>query len=121
MFRFALKSLAVGLLILLSGCREPASNAPSSLGSTGISVTLRGPDEKNHYRYVITDGNGVRLERFLGPSSVSNEVYPEIKEEGEGRFRVTWGSGIAAAYTLIDTKNRKVISDTNLANSEQAF
>ena len=123
MFRSLSRILAVVLTLFVIGCREGTS-APitqTHLGSTGVTVTLLAPDEKGHYRYYVSDQIGSRLDRFLGPAQVASSVQPQVTDEGSGRYRVTWGAGVGAAYSLIDTKHRKVISDTNQANHEQQF
>ena len=111
----------VSAFFMVSCVEESTRSTVTRLGSTGITVALLGPDEKHHYHYCVSDGAGVRLDRFLGPAQVSIPTQPQITDEGLGRFRVTWGSGKGAAFTLIDTKLRKVISDTNQSNREQPF
>lgn len=113
--------LAAVLALFVAGCDSDPSHSTQTLGSTGVTLTLLGPDAKHHYRYVVSDVSGPPLERFLGPAQVSDSTQPQISDEGSGRFRVTWGSGTGAAYTLIDTKLKRVISDTNQANNEQPF
>jgi hypothetical protein len=114
--------LSVALVLLVQGCVQDSKQFTTiDLGSTGITVTLLGPDEKRHYRYRVSDGTGARLDRFLGPAQVSSPTQAQITDEGSGRFRVAWGSGTGAAFALIDTKLRRVISDTNQANHEQPF
>jgi hypothetical protein len=115
-----LRMLAFSVLLLVVGCKEKPL-AQSALGSTGITVTLHAPNEKGHYRYSISNQSGALLHRFLGPAMTPNPAQPHVTPEASGWYRVTWGSGAHAGYTLIDTKQRKVISDSNQANSEQSF
>lgn len=103
---------------MLMGCGDNASDpiTQTELPGTGFTVWLHGPDSKGHHRYSVSDNSSVLIDRFLGPAQVSRPPKAELFDEGSGRFRIEWGSGRGAAYTVIDSTNRKIVEDTNGAN-----
>ena len=103
-------------MMLVCGCAAVTSSPPvvTRIPRTDIVVSLHGPDAKGHYRYSVADGSKILIERFLGPVVISKSESPEVIDQGAGRYRIDWGPGAA---TVIDTANREIISDSNLANS----
>lgn len=112
------------LVALISGCGSGNSDpaAQTELPDTPFIVSLYGPDSKGHYHYTVADRSSVLIDRFLGPAQVNKPSKSNIFDEGQGRYRITWGPGRGEAFTLIDTETRRIVVDTNSANpSNQSF
>ena len=110
--------LVPGLCAMLMGCGGGTSDpiTQTTIPRTDFVVTLLGPDSKGHYRYSVSDRSSVLIDRFLGPAQINNPPKADLIDEGSGRYRISWGSGSGAAYTVIDCKQRSVVEDTNHAN-----
>jgi hypothetical protein len=120
MFASQSRTFPIGFLLvaLTSGCGDRLSRpvAKTDIPNSPFKVSLYGPDSKRHYHYTVSDQSSVLIDRFIGPAQVSQPVDSVIVHEGAGRYRTTWGSGVGAAFTLIDTAERRIIMDTNQAN-----
>ena len=114
------RTFPIGFLLvaLASGCGDRASRpvAQTDIPNTPFKVSLYGPDSKRHYHYTVSDQSSVLIDRFLGPAQVSEPVKSGIVHEGAARYRISWGSGVGAAFTLIDTAERRIVVDTNQAS-----
>lgn len=55
--------------------------------------------------------------RTLGPLNINVETVPTLEKENEGVYRITWGTGPSAPFTVIDVKHRKYIEDSNPDNA----
>ncbi len=102
------------------GTSDPITQTEIPL--TEFIVRLYGPDSKGHYHYSVSDRSSVLMDRFLGPAQIGSPPKANLVDEGSGRFRIEWGLGDGAAYTIIDSRNRCIVEDTNHANPlKQSF
>jgi len=110
--------LACCLCAVLMGCSGGTSDpiTQTEIPRTDFVVRLYGADSKGHYHYSVSDRSSVLIDRFLGPAQVSSPPKADLIDEGSGRYRIRWSSGDGAAYTVIDSKRRSVVEDTNQAN-----
>ena len=109
---------------MLMGCNGGTSDpiTQTEIPSTDFVVRLYGPDPKGHYHYSVSDRSSVLIDRFLGPAQVGTPPKAKLVDEGSGRYRIEWGLGSAAAYTIIDSTHRSIVKDTNQANpASQSF
>lgn len=115
---------ALGLLMLLLIFRPPGDEGISPISEVNLpdsefSVCLYGPDDEGNYDYIVYRDNFRRsfVSRSLGPVDVDQSALPTIKEEAEGIYRITWGSGPRAAFTVLDVSHKTYIEDANPENA----
>ena len=112
------------LSAILMGCSGGTSHpiTQTEIPRTDFVVRLYGPDSKGHYHYSLSDRSSVLIDRFLGPAQVGSPPKADLIDEGSERYRIRWGSGSGTAYTVIDSKHRSIVEDTNQANpANQTF
>lgn len=78
-----------------------------------------GPAPEETYFYILfADAPYQRYQsRTLGPLNINVETVPSVEKEDEGVYRITWGTGPNAPFTVIDVKHRKYIEDSNPDNA----
>jgi hypothetical protein len=106
------------------GCSGSSSDpiTQTKIPRSEFIVRLHGPDSKGHYHYSVSDRSSVLIDRFLGPAQVGTPPKANLVDEGSGRYKIEWGSGSGVAYTVIDSKHRSIVEDTNRANlANQSF
>ena len=115
---------ALALLFLLLIFRPPGDEGISPISKVNLpdsefSVCLYGPDDEGNYHYTVFRDNFRRrfVSRSLGPVDVDQSALPTIKEEAEGIYRITWGSGPGAAFTVLDVSHKTYIEDANPENT----
>ena len=89
------------------------------LPNSRYSVTLNGPvSEDHHYFYnIFAEKPFKRYGSYsLGLSHVDEAAEPVVQELAPEVFRIDWGTGPNAAYTILDLKHGRMVEDSNPEN-----
>lgn len=115
---------ALVLLFLLLIFHPPGDEGISPISEVNLpdsefSVCLYGPDDEGNYDYTVFRDNFRRsfVSRSLGPVDVDQPDAPTVKEVSEGVYRITWGSGPQAAFTVLDVSHKTYLEDANPENA----
>ena len=105
-------------LLFLFCCLGNPGSSPITVteipGGT-TDVLLHGPDTKGSYACIVMY-RGTWTPRDLGPLQPSQTTPATLEDLGNGIFRVRWGNAQPGPYMIIDTKNERIIEDSNKAN-----
>jgi hypothetical protein len=85
------------------------------LPGTPFTVNLGGPDTKGNYGSHIWSGRNFTY-RPLGRLRPDQTAPVALDDLGGGVFRVRWGNLADGPYAVIDTRNQRIIEDSNEAN-----
>lgn len=93
----------------------PRINIPDSR----YYLYLYGPTPQETYIYgLFADAPFQRYQpRTLGPLNINVETVPAVEKADEGVYRITWGTGPQAPFTVIDVKHGKYVEDSHPDNA----
>jgi hypothetical protein len=85
------------------------------------SVSVFGPDESGEFHYTIwtidTKLAFAHVSRSLGSAPVDPIAEPIVVDNGNGIYRVQWGTKSDSAFVTIDSRDDVIVDDSNAANS----
>jgi hypothetical protein len=109
---------ALCFLLLLSalGCRTETHVQTITIPDSNYRLDLVGPDEKQHYRYVIREKDQRVADSFLGPVRPLPRDKWTVTREIDGTYVIRYGEPEYAGRVQLDLERRMIVFDSNLAN-----